>query len=128
MLHAVAVLDDSSEFQQLVQAMLNYIGIHEVTALISSEQALPTLLETPPDLLMLDVMMAGIGGLDVWSRLRAAPETQQLPIILCTAAINSLVEDELRLEQDPYTQMLPKPFTLDELKQAIAALIPHWNA
>jgi len=128
MLHAVAVLDDSGEFQQLLQAMLNYIGITEVTPWFSSEEALPALLETPPDLLLLDVMMAGIGGLDVWSRLRSAPATRELPIILCTAAINSLVEDELRLDQDPYTQMLPKPFTLDELKQAIAALIPHWNA
>ncbi|MBA3469903.1 MAG: response regulator [Herpetosiphonaceae bacterium] len=128
MLPAVAVLDDSSEFQQLLQAMLNYLGITEISAWINSQEALPALLASPPDLLLLDIMMGGIGGLDVWSRLRSAPETRQLPIILCTAAINSLVEDEMRLQQDPYTQMLPKPFTLDELKQAIAALIPHWNA
>ena len=128
MLHSIAVLDDSSEFQQLLQAMLNYIGITDIAAWVSSEQALPALLENPPDLLLLDVMMAGIGGLDVWARLRSAPATQRLPIIFCTAAINRLVEDELRLAQDPYSQMLPKPFTLDELKHAITALIPHWNA
>lgn len=127
MLHSVAVLDDSLEFQQLVQAMLNYIGITEIAMWVNSEEALPRLIEAPPDLLVLDVMMAGIGGLDVWSRLRSLPPTRQLPIIMCTAAVNRLVDDELRLEQDPYIIMLPKPFTLDDLRQSIDTLIPHWN-
>lgn len=124
----VAVLDDSSEFQQLVQVMFNYIGIDNVSQWTASVEALPNLIESPPDLLVLDVMMAGMSGLTVLAHLRDAPATQQLPVIVCTAAVNSLVGDEMRLSHDPYTMVLPKPFTLDELQVALQTLVPRWNA
>jgi CheY-like chemotaxis protein len=124
----VGVLDDSSEFQQLVQVMLNYVGIDRISHWTASVEALPALIKSPPDLLILDVMMSGLTGLTVWNELRHTSSTRTLPIVVCTAAVNSIVEDEVRLQQDPYTVVLPKPFTLDELQAALTQLVPRWNA
>ncbi len=127
MLQRVAVVDDSSEFQQLIDVMLQYIGIHEIHHWASSLEALPKLLQNPPELLILDVMMSGMDGLNVWRELRAQPQTKSLPIIICTAAINSIVHQEAHLNDDPLTVVLPKPFTLDELRQAMGQVAPLWQ-
>jgi len=124
----VGVLDDSSEFQQLVQVMLNYVGIDQISHWTASVEALPELIKSPPDLLILDVMMSGLTGLTVWNELRHTPSTRTLPIVVCTAAVNSIVEDEVRLQEDPHTVVLPKPFTLDELQAALTQLVPRWYA
>lgn len=124
MLKRVGVLDDSMEFQQLVSVMLSYIGISNLTQWTTSADALPALTKSPPDLLLLDVMMGGMGGLDVWKQLRNHPTTRELPIIMCTAAVNSIVEDESWLQEDRNTIVLPKPFTLEELRNAMERLLP----
>jgi CheY-like chemotaxis protein len=128
MLTHVAIVDDSSEFQQLVHVMLKFLGVSSISQWTNSSEALPALTAAPPDLLVLDVMMAGLSGLDVLQQLRDHSATATLPVIVCTAAINKLVEDEARLARDEYTRLLPKPFTLDELRLALNVLIPGWNA
>lgn len=127
MLQRIAVVDDSSEFQQLIDVMLQYLGIQEIHHWASSLEALPKLLQNPPELLILDVMMSGMDGLNVWRELRAQPQTHSLPVIICTAAINSIVHQEADLNNDPLTVVLPKPFTLDELRQAIGRVAPLWQ-
>lgn len=126
MLKHVGILDDSSEFQQLAHVMLDYLGISTISQWTSSAEALPALRTAPPDVLLLDVMMAGLSGLEIWDRLRGQESTAQLPIIVCTAAINRIVEDEIRLTSDPRTRILPKPFTLEELRETLDQLIPRW--
>lgn len=127
MLQRIAVVDDSSEFQQLIDVMLQYLGIQEIHHWASGLEALPKLLQNPPELLVLDVMMSGMDGLNVWRELRAQPQTHSLPVIICTAAINSIVHQEADLNNDPLTVVLPKPFTLDELRQAIGRVAPLWQ-
>jgi two-component system chemotaxis response regulator CheY len=108
--------------------MLNYVGIDRISHWTASVEALPELIKSPPDLLILDVMMSGLTGLTVWNELRHTASTRTLPIVVCTAAVNSIVDDEVRLQEDPYTVVLPKPFTLDELQSALTQLVPRWNA
>lgn len=126
-LRHVAVLDDSVEFQYLVQAMFDYLGITKIELWSHSAEALPELIGVPPQLLVLDVMMSGIDGIAVWRKLRQEKRTRTMPIIICTAAINRILDQETFLQQDPYTVLLTKPFTLDELKTAMQKLIPQWQ-
>lgn len=125
MLNHVAILDDSGEFQQLVQVMLHYMGVPTITHWTNSREALADLFELQPDVLVLDVMMGGIDGLEVWDRLRANPATAQLPIVICTAAVNRILDEEVRLSRDAHTLLLPKPFTLDELQRTLQRLVPQ---
>lgn len=123
MLNHVAILDDSGEFQQLVQVMLQYLGVPHITHWTDSRQALDELFQVQPDALLLDIMMGGIDGLEVWDRMRQHPATQRLPVVICTAAMNRILDEEARLNQDSYTILLPKPFTLDELQRALTTLV-----
>lgn len=127
MAFSIAVLDDSPEFQQLAEVMFNYLGAQPVLQLLNSVDALPGLYQTPPDLLVLDVMMFGMNGLEVWAELRNNPRTRTLPILMATAAVNSIVDQEAALDRDPYTVVLSKPFTLDELRSSLNMLLPNWQ-
>ncbi|ALG89380.1 MULTISPECIES: diguanylate cyclase [Actibacterium] len=64
-----------------------------------------------PDLILLDFMMADLDGIEVCRRLKADPDTAEIPVIMVTAARNS--EEKLRALQAGAEEFLPKP--LDEL-------------
>jgi CheY-like chemotaxis protein len=117
-----AIIDDIDEFQLLAQMMLQYLGVRQVACYESGVEALPELIEAPPDLLLLDVMMPDMDGLTLLGQLRQNPATARLPVILCTAAINQLIDHEEWLQRDACVQVLPKPFSIDDLGAALARL------
>src|SRR5262245_60356306 len=106
----IAIVDDVEEFQILAQMMLQYMGYSDITTYSSALDARPHLLATPPDLLLLDNMMLDLDGLTLIRQLRSQQATAQLPIILCTAAINQLIDHEEQIRRDPHIQILAKPF------------------
>ena len=78
-----------------------------------------------PDVIILDVMMPGIDGLEVCRRLRANPTTQDIPVLMLTA--KDEVRDRiagLRTGADDY---LTKPFDFDELLERIRAILRRQN-
>src|SRR5437764_1386718 len=119
----VAIVDDIEEFQFLARMMFGYIGCQEVTTYASGVDALPRLLESPPDLLVLDIMMADLDGLTILDRLRKHPATVKLPIILCTAAVNHFIDQEDQIRHDPLVQILAKPFSIEELEAAMTSMM-----
>ena len=80
----VVVADDEPAMRVLVRVNLQAEGV-EVIEATDGIEALETATRERPDLLLLDVMMPGLDGWEVARRLRAAPETQDLPIIFLTA-------------------------------------------
>ncbi|GIV97318.1 MAG: response regulator [Herpetosiphonaceae bacterium] len=126
-LRRAAIVDDSGEFQVLAQMMLDYIGVSEIRCYSFASEALPALLESPPDLLLLDQMMAGIDGITLLKQLRGHAATARLPVIICTAAINRFLDQEEQLRTDPYTAVLAKPFSIEELQAVLTRLIPLMN-
>jgi len=117
-----AIIDDSGEFLQLAEMMLSYIGIEAIRSYSLGQEALPALIEQPPDILLLDIMMMGVDGITLLAELRAQPSTERLPVILCTAAINRFIEQEERLQRDPHTIVLAKPFSIENLQEAFSQL------
>ncbi len=83
------VVDDEPELVKVVRVMLEEKEFN-VTCAYSGPQALAGLEKQTPDLILLDTMMPEMDGLEVLRRLKAAPETSSIPIILLTA----LDEDE----------------------------------
>lgn len=77
--------------------------------------------ETPPDLLLLDVMMPGMTGLEVLQQLRADPRWSALPVMLITAASDESLPTSAR--QNGAVDVLIKPFRLGELLARIQSHI-----
>jgi CheY-like chemotaxis protein len=80
----------------------------------------------PIDVLILDLYMPDIAGAEVLRRLRAHPHTRNLPLILCTAAPASEIEQAKSIA--PQAIVVEKPFKLQTLTEAIARILNDRNA
>ena len=80
----VLIVDDEPYNRQLLVAMLTPEGYVLPTA-ASGEEALAMLAREPPDLILLDIMMPGIDGYYVVTKIKGNPETKHIPVIMVTA-------------------------------------------
>jgi DNA-binding response OmpR family regulator len=106
----VLVVDDDEEIRASLRRGLSLEG-YRVTLAADGEEALRQARERLPDLVVLDVMMPGLDGLEVARRLRAADDT--LPIILLTA--RDAVPDRVAGLESGADDYLVKPFAFEEL-------------
>jgi len=83
-LPTILVVDDDSQNLELVQAYLEDLAC-ETLAAHDGMEALETVAERRPDLILLDVMMPKMSGFEVCRRLKDNPETSHIPIIMVTA-------------------------------------------
>ena len=119
----ILVVEDEPSIAGFVRRGLHFEG-YEVDVVADGPGALRVLRDTPPDLLVLDVMVPGVDGMEIARRVRAAEAAERLPaipILMLTArdAIADRVTG-LRAGADDY---LVKPFDFDELLARIEALL-----
>lgn len=88
----ILVVDDTPENIDVLVGTLK--GSYNVKAAINGTMALKIAKSSPPDLILLDVMMPGIDGYEVCRQLKADLTTKDIPIVFVTAKIG--VEDELK--------------------------------
>lgn len=108
----ILIVDDEKDIVDLVSYNLEREGFATVKA-YDGETALGKVRAEKPDLLILDLMLPGVGGLDVCKKIRANPETSSLPIIMLTAKADEVDKIiGLELGADDY---MTKPFSVKEL-------------
>jgi diguanylate cyclase (GGDEF)-like protein/PAS domain S-box-containing protein len=81
---SVLIVDDTPANIGVLRGVLATEG-YQLYAATSGELALKIALQTRPDLILLDVMMPGIGGIETCRQLKANPETSDIPVIFITA-------------------------------------------
>ncbi len=113
----VLVVDDVERNLQIVGELLTQQH-YEVMLATSGETALERIAARKPDLVLLDVMMPGIDGIEVCRRLKADPETQDIPIIFVTAAHDS--ELAVKGLTEGGVDYVTKPFHAPELLARVA--------
>jgi DNA-binding response OmpR family regulator len=122
---AILVADDDMDIRDLVAFKLEQAGF-EVTAVDNGLAALTAARLEPPDLVVLDVMMPGMSGIDVCRELRNDRTTSGLPIILLTArAQEGDVEVGFGAGADDY---IVKPFSPRELVTRVEAVLARQRA
>lgn len=114
----ILVVDDDPRITELLRRILAYEG-YSVTVAVNGDGALRRTLEHVPDVIVLDIMLPGLDGLEVTRRLRTASDS--VPILLLTAR-DSLADKVTGLDTgaDDY---LVKPFAPDELLARVKALL-----
>jgi two-component system alkaline phosphatase synthesis response regulator PhoP len=116
----VLVIDDEKDLIELVRYNLQNEGF-EVLAARDGESGVREALDRKPDLVLIDLMLPGIDGLEVCHRLRSDERTSRIPLIMLTA--KSSEADRvvgLELGADDY---VTKPFSLRELTARVKAVI-----
>ena len=112
------VVDDDEEMSRTIGLMLKLLDC-DVTAFFNVRAAAQSFVSgKKPDLLILDLNMPEISGLDMIEFLRRRPDTKNLPIVMLSSeAADSVVDKALELGADSYVM---KPVTIEELEKAMA--------
>jgi CheY-like chemotaxis protein len=116
----IMVVDDNPDIITIVRTILEGKG-YSVLSATSGPELLNMLKTQKPDLIILDIMMPEMDGLEVLSRLKGLTETATIPVILLTAKVQ--YEDVLggyKLGADYY---ITKPFTSTQLVNGINLLL-----
>jgi two-component system, OmpR family, response regulator MprA len=112
------VVDDDPRITDLVRRILAYDG-YSVAVAATGDEALSRVLERPPALIVLDIMLPGVDGLEVTRRLRAAGDN--VPVLLLTA--KDAVADRVTGLKTGADDYLVKPFAPEELLARVEALL-----
>jgi class 3 adenylate cyclase/CheY-like chemotaxis protein len=115
----ILVVDDVPANIRLLEAVLSGHG-YNVVAASSGREALDQVAASPPDLVLLDLMMPGMDGHEVCRRLRGEPATEYLPILMVTASGDRDKVNALELGVDDF---IAKPFDNAELLARVRSLL-----
>jgi len=116
----VLVVDDDSDINMALQSALK-VGGYEADGVETGAAALDVCARACPDLVLLDLMLPDLDGLEVCRRLRASPTTARVPIVFLTARTDEATRVRgLALGADDY---VVKPFSIQELLLRIRAVL-----
>jgi DNA-binding response OmpR family regulator len=120
----ILVVEDDIDIAALIAHYLEKAG-HRVDRVTSGTDVLPHVRSSPPDLVILDLMLPGIDGLIVCQAMRADPTMASIPIIMLTARGEEADRVAgLELGADDY---VTKPFSPKELSARVTALLRRSN-
>lgn len=114
----ILVVDDEDQILQLVTSMLELEG-HEIETASHGVEALLKVEESPPDAILLDIVLPRMDGATVAQKLREDPGTAEIPIVFLTGLVDS---DEV-LRRGPIIggqYFLAKPFDARRLHEVLA--------
>jgi DNA-binding response OmpR family regulator len=120
MANRVVVVDDDKEVQEIVTFALRRNGF-EVAVAGNGQQLQDMLAVQTPDLIILDVMMPGLDGYQIFGSLRKNPATQQVPVIIMTAHAEDIYE-RISIDLGAAVHLI-KPFHPLELVERVQALL-----
>ena len=113
----ILVIEDEERIRQFLKRGLTYEN-YVVDTAGDGKEGLEKARDEPPDLVLLDIMLPGIDGLEVCRRLRAASD---VPILMLTA--KEAIEDKVAGLDAGADDYLVKPFSFDELLARVRALL-----
>ncbi|HAE86392.1 TPA: two-component system response regulator [Candidatus Marinimicrobia bacterium] len=112
----ILVVDDEENIRKLVNYNLILDG-YDVILAVDGKEGLEKAIQEKPDLILLDIMMPEMDGLEVCSRLKKNPETRDIPIFMLSAKGQMQdLEDAFDVGADNY---ITKPFDVDKLSEII---------
>jgi CheY-like chemotaxis protein len=116
----ILIVDDTWDCLLVLRLMLERHGF-SVRAAQSGEEALGKIQTQVPDVLMLDVMMLGMSGLELLEHLRDGPTTARIPVILVSARIGD--DDVMAGYQVGADYYITKPCTVQQVLRGIALVL-----
>jgi len=115
----VFVIEDEDDIAELLRFNLTLEG-YEIKTFLDGENGLQAVLSDQPDLLLLDLMLPGMSGLEICRQIRANSQAKSLPIIMLTAkGEESDIVRGLEIGADDY---ITKPFSPKILNARVAAM------
>ena len=121
----ILVVEDNEQNQKLARDVLQVKG-YRVLIAESAEAGLPMALEKKPDLVLMDIHLPGMNGIEALAKLRAAAETRAIPVLAFTASV--MPQDRRQITSAGFDGFLAKPINLKEFLDTIAGALSRRKA
>ena len=112
----VLIVDDEEDFLELTAELLRRQGF-EVECARYAGEAIARAVRNPPDVILLDILLPGVDGLEILDILRNEPETKGVPVLACTA-LGQRDSGEL-LPHAGFDGLVSKPIDWPELQRTL---------
>lgn len=116
-LERILHVDDDEDIRALTKMALEMVGHYQVEQFASGEEALNSPRKLSPQLFLLDYMMPGMSGVELWRRLRAIPGLEDVPVVFMTA--KSEHDFAQGLLDEGALSVIVKPFEIIRLCETI---------
>jgi DNA-binding response OmpR family regulator len=118
----ILIVDDSQEFRMMVERMLQHAGYETICA-VDGEDGLRQTIVEHPDLILLDYMMPGMNGAEVFRELRENQNTAPIPVIMITAFSTQFESEQMADMRMMLDDFLTKPIMPSELASRIEKVL-----
>ena len=117
----VVIGEDDAPIATLLRDSINDEDGYQAVVVTYGALVLETVRQVHADLLILDIMMPGLNGFEVFDQVRAEPEIRDMPVLFVSAATN---QHETEFAQRGIKDVISKPFDLNDLLQRVRVLCP----
>jgi CheY-like chemotaxis protein len=116
----VLVVDDGPLNRKLIRTILGLRSIRVIEAQ-DAEQAFQLVREHYPDLILMDIQLPGMDGLEATGVLKADPDTANIPVVILSAG--SIPEDDHRMHEAGCAGLILKPFAAEEFLDTVLSFL-----
>ena len=116
----ILIVEDNEKNRKLERDLLLYHGYRVVEA-ITGEEGLRLAQETPPALILMDIQLPGISGIEALTRLRAEPATRAIPVMAVTAS--AMTHDRQKILDAGFDGYQSKPISVKEFVAAVRRML-----
>jgi two-component system, cell cycle response regulator DivK len=109
MTHVILVVEDNERNLKLVRDVLEYGG-YDVRVARTAEDGIALAVKEPPDLVLMDLQLPGIDGMEALRRLRENPRTADIPVVAVTA--QAMKQDRERALEAGFNGYIEKPISV----------------
>ena len=116
----ILIVEDNEKNLKLVRDVLQVKGYATLEA-VSAEDGIELAAQHKPDLILMDIQLPGMNGIDALKVLRAEPATAAIPVIAVTASV--MQQDRNLITQAGFDGYIGKPLNLKEFLDAVRAML-----
>jgi two-component system cell cycle response regulator DivK len=116
----ILIVEDNAQNQKLASDVLRFKGFRVLLA-DTAEAGIPIARKEKPDVVLMDIHLPGMNGIEALAKLRAAPETQSIPVLAFTASV--MPQDRREITSAGFDGFLSKPINLKEFLDTISAAL-----
>ena len=121
MTHVILVVEDNERNLKLLRDVLEYEG-YDVRVARTGEDAVTVAIKEPPDLVLMDLQLPGIDGMEALRRLRESPRTVDIPVVAVTA--QAMKQDRERALQAGFNGYVEKPISVRAFPDQVRRFLP----
>jgi two-component system cell cycle response regulator DivK len=118
----ILIVEDNDKNRKLVRDVLTFKGYATIEA-ETGEAGVRLAQERRPSLVLMDIRLPGIDGIEALRRLRAEPMTREIPVMAMTASV--MTEDRQKIMGAGFDAYQSKPINVTDFVAAVAQLLEH---